>query len=74
MREISEKFVKKCKDDKMKGIFRGIFISLALLAGSGLRGVVYHFGVYRFAAYGIEAQEYAGAGPVPAISACGPKG
>lgn len=38
MREISEKFVKKCKDDKMKGIFRGIFISLALLAGSGLRG------------------------------------
>lgn len=26
------------KDDKMKGIFRGIFISLALLAGSGLRG------------------------------------
>ena len=38
MREISEKFVKKCKDDKMKGIFRGIFISLALLAGCGLRG------------------------------------
>ena len=38
MREISEKFVKKCKDDKMKVIFRGIFISLALLAGSGLRG------------------------------------
>ena len=38
LREISEKFVKKCKDDKMKGIFRGIFISLALLAGCGLRG------------------------------------
>ena len=26
------------KDDKMKGIFRGIFIGLALLAGGGLRG------------------------------------
>ncbi len=27
------------KDDKMRGIFRGIFIGLALLAGGGLRGM-----------------------------------
>lgn len=58
----------------MRGFFRCIFIGVALLAGGRAAGVVYHFGVYRFAAYGIEAQEYAGAGPVPAIGACGPKG
>ena len=33
-----------------------------------------HAGVHRFAADRIEAQEYAGAGPIPAIGACGPKG
>lgn len=54
--------------------FQGHIHKSGAACGERAAGVVYHYGVYRFAADRIEAQEYAGAGPIPAIGACGPKG